>query len=69
MEEVRGGLDHRLLDEAPDLGPATLESLSAWIWRRLTDRCPGLARVTVHRFQRRSLQLCGPRRRAPLSMG
>lgn len=49
MEEVRDGLDHRFLDEVPDLGPATLENLSAWIWRRLADRCPGLVRVTVHR--------------------
>lgn len=49
MEEVHDGLDHRFLDEVPDLGPATLENLSAWIWRRLADRCPGLAKVTVHR--------------------
>jgi 6-pyruvoyltetrahydropterin/6-carboxytetrahydropterin synthase len=49
MEEVRDGLDHRFLDDVPDLGPATLENLSTWIWRRLADRCPGLARVTVFR--------------------
>jgi 6-pyruvoyltetrahydropterin/6-carboxytetrahydropterin synthase len=49
LGEARDGLDHRLLDEVPDLGPATLENLSAWIWRRLAGRCPGLATVTVHR--------------------
>lgn len=42
-------LDHRLLDEVPDLGPATLENLSAWIWRRLSTACTGLVRVTVYR--------------------
>jgi 6-pyruvoyltetrahydropterin/6-carboxytetrahydropterin synthase len=49
LGEARDGLDHRLLDEVPDLGPATLENLSAWIWRRLSARCQGLATVTVHR--------------------
>jgi 6-pyruvoyltetrahydropterin/6-carboxytetrahydropterin synthase len=49
LAEARDGLDHRLLDEVPDLGPATLENLSAWIWRRLAGRCPGLATVTVYR--------------------
>lgn len=49
LEDARDGLDHRLLDEINDLGPATLENLSAWIWRRVIDVCPGLARVTVYR--------------------
>jgi 6-pyruvoyltetrahydropterin/6-carboxytetrahydropterin synthase len=47
--DAREGLDHRLLDEIPDLGPATLENLSEWIWRRLSPVTPGLARVTVYR--------------------
>jgi 6-pyruvoyltetrahydropterin/6-carboxytetrahydropterin synthase len=49
LEETRNLLDHRFLDEIPDLGPATIENLSAWIWHRLEDSCPGLVRVTVHR--------------------
>jgi 6-pyruvoyltetrahydropterin/6-carboxytetrahydropterin synthase len=49
IERVRDGLDHRFLDEIPDLGPATLENLSAWIWRHLAGECPPLARVTVYR--------------------
>lgn len=49
LAHARDGLDHMFLDEVPDLGPPTLENLSAWIWQRLEDRCPGLARVTVHR--------------------
>ena len=49
LEAARDGLDHRLLDEVAGLGPATLENLSAWIWRTLQPGCPGLCRVTVRR--------------------
>lgn len=49
LAEARDGLDHRFLDEVADLGPATLENLSAWIWRRVEAVCPGLHRVTVYR--------------------
>jgi 6-pyruvoyltetrahydropterin/6-carboxytetrahydropterin synthase len=49
MEEARMALDHRFLDEINDLGPATLENLSRWIWTRLEPAIPGLARVSVHR--------------------
>lgn len=46
---VRAELDHRMLDDVPGLGPATLEHLSAWIWRLLAPALPGLASVTIHR--------------------
>lgn len=49
LQETREGLDHRLLDEINDLGPATMENLSAWIWRRLAPKLPNLWRVTVKR--------------------
>jgi 6-pyruvoyltetrahydropterin/6-carboxytetrahydropterin synthase len=49
MEEARDGLDHRFLDEINDLGPATMENLSSWIWRKLEPHCPNLWRVTVKR--------------------
>ena len=50
LETARLGLDHRLLDEVEDLGPATLENLSLWIWRTVAADCAAaLARVTVHR--------------------
>lgn len=49
MAETRASLDHHFLDEVPDLGPATMENLAAWIWRRLAPVCPGLARVSVLR--------------------
>jgi 6-pyruvoyltetrahydropterin/6-carboxytetrahydropterin synthase len=49
LQSARDGLDHRFLDEINDLGPATMENLSAWIWRKLEPHCPNLWRVTVRR--------------------
>jgi 6-pyruvoyltetrahydropterin/6-carboxytetrahydropterin synthase len=49
IEDARAGLDHHFLDEVPDLGPATIENLSAWIWRAVAPACPGLVRVAVWR--------------------
>src|SRR3546814_13761015 len=49
LEGARGELDHRFLDDGPDLGPATRENLSAWIWRKVSPICAGLVRVTVYR--------------------
>jgi 6-pyruvoyltetrahydropterin/6-carboxytetrahydropterin synthase len=49
LQEARDGLDHRFLDEISDLGPVTMENLSAWIWRRLAPKFPSLWRVTVKR--------------------
>lgn len=49
LEGARDGLDHRFLDEINDLGPSTMENLSAWIWRRLEPDCPLLWKVTVQR--------------------
>lgn len=49
MAGARDELDHRFLDEVPDLGPATMENLAVWVWRKLQPHCPGLARVVIHR--------------------
>lgn len=49
LEDARNDLDHRFLDEVADLGPATMENLSAWIWRKIAAECGGLSRVTVYR--------------------
>lgn len=49
LAEARDGLDHRFLDEISDLGPATLENLCTWIWRKVESVCPGLYKVTVYR--------------------
>lgn len=49
IEQLRPRLDHHLLDEVPDLGPATLENLCAYIWRALEPSLPGLVQVRVWR--------------------
>ena len=49
IEHLRPQLDHRLLDDVPGLGSATLENLCAFIWRALTPVLPGLAAVRVWR--------------------
>jgi 6-pyruvoyltetrahydropterin/6-carboxytetrahydropterin synthase len=46
---ARDQLDHRFLNDVPELGPATIESLAAWIWRAVAPCCLGLRRVTVYR--------------------
>ncbi|SJZ51654.1 6-pyruvoyltetrahydropterin/6-carboxytetrahydropterin synthase [Enhydrobacter aerosaccus] len=49
LAQARDGLDHHMLDDVPDLGPATMENLAAWIWRRLAPATKGLVKVTVYR--------------------
>jgi len=49
VEGARKTLDHRFLDEINDLGPATMENLASWIWRKVKPECPQLVRVTVFR--------------------
>ena len=49
IDHLRPELDHRLLDDVPGLGPATLENLCAYIWRALAPTLPGLAAVKVWR--------------------
>jgi 6-pyruvoyltetrahydropterin/6-carboxytetrahydropterin synthase len=62
LEGARCGLDHHFLDDVPDLGPATMENLSIWIWRKVSP-CGGLARVTVYRDSTgETCSYFGPRR-------
>ena len=49
LDDARSVLDHQFLDDVPDLGPATIENLAAWIWRTISPACPNLVRVTVYR--------------------
>lgn len=49
MADARDALDHRFLDEINDLGPATMENLSRWIWDRLQPVVHNLHKVSVHR--------------------
>jgi 6-pyruvoyltetrahydropterin/6-carboxytetrahydropterin synthase len=49
LAETQDALDHRYLDDIPDLGPPTMENLSAWIWRKISPLASGLVKVTVYR--------------------
>ena len=49
IERVRERLDHRLLDEVPQIGPATLENLCTFLFNELKDAIPSLVRVSVER--------------------
>ena len=61
LAETREGLDHHMLDDVAELGPATMENLAAWIWRRLRPATPGLVKVTVFRdSQGESVTYRGP---------
>ena len=63
LEDARDGLDHRLLDDIAELGPATMENLATWIWRKVEPRCTGLAKVTVYRDSSRdTVSYYGPAR-------
>ena len=52
IDALRPQLDHRMLDDVPGLGTATLENLCAYIWRALALTLPGLAAVRVWRVGR-----------------
>jgi 6-pyruvoyltetrahydropterin/6-carboxytetrahydropterin synthase len=41
-------LDHRYLNELPDLSNPTSENLARWLWDRLKPILPQLAAVIVH---------------------
>jgi len=49
LTELRGRLDHRLLNEVPGLAVPSLEHIAIWVWEALAGRFPGLHRVTVRR--------------------
>jgi 6-pyruvoyltetrahydropterin/6-carboxytetrahydropterin synthase len=49
ISDARDALDHRFLDDINDLGPATMENLSHWIWERLSPAVSNLFKVSVFR--------------------
>ncbi|MEX3990823.1 6-carboxytetrahydropterin synthase [Paraburkholderia sp. EG286A] len=49
IDRVRDQLDHHFLDDIPELGPATLESLCTFILRKVRDTFPEVTRVRVER--------------------
>jgi 6-pyruvoyltetrahydropterin/6-carboxytetrahydropterin synthase len=49
LEEIKGLLDHRLLNEVKGLGKPTLENICRFAADRLSAKCPGLVQVKVAR--------------------
>ncbi len=49
LERLKARLDHRLLDDMDELGPATLENLCSFMWRSLENECQGLHRIKICR--------------------
>lgn len=49
IERVRAELDHRLLDDVPELGKPTLENLCAFILRRVASTTWRVVQVDVGR--------------------
>jgi 6-pyruvoyltetrahydropterin/6-carboxytetrahydropterin synthase len=49
IEIVRSLLDHQFLDDISDLGPATLENLALFIYKRLNLKFSNLSSVMVQR--------------------
>lgn len=49
IARVRDMLDHRLLDEVADLGPATLENLCEFVRKHLQPTLPSLSSVMIER--------------------
>lgn len=47
--EAKEALDHRLLNEIEGLDLPTLERITLWLWNRLANRLPGLARIEISR--------------------
>src|SRR5262249_34450862 len=47
--DVKDKLDHRFLNEIEGLETPTLERLTAWIWREIEPRLPGLCELRVSR--------------------
>lgn len=49
LATLTNDLDHRLLNDIPEIGPPTLESLARYIFRRTRERFPEVVRVRVRR--------------------
>lgn len=49
LTEIRASLDHRLLNDLPQLGAPTLENLARYIFREAKHRLPEVSRVKLAR--------------------
>jgi len=52
MDPICDELDHRCLNDIPDLENPTAENLAAYLWRRLLPVCPGLCEIVVEETPR-----------------
>lgn len=41
-------LDHHYLNDIPGLEKPTVETIAAWLWKRLKPQLPNLTRITLH---------------------
>ena len=46
-EEVHHFLDHKYLNDIPELSNPTTEHIAEWIWKKLKPKLLGLTKVTV----------------------
>jgi 6-pyruvoyltetrahydropterin/6-carboxytetrahydropterin synthase len=49
LRDAQKELDHNCLNDVEGIGAPTLENVAQWLWRRLDNRLPGLAEITVAR--------------------
>lgn len=49
LGEIRDSLDHRLLNELPEIGNPTLENLARFIFREIKRRLPETCRIRISR--------------------
>jgi len=63
IQEALSGFDHGYLNEIPDLPTPSLENIAITLFRRLSDRLPGVVEVEIRRPS------CGESARARLGGG
>ncbi|WP_259054820.1 6-carboxytetrahydropterin synthase QueD [Methylohalomonas lacus] len=51
VQDLRGELDHRVLNDIAGLENPTTELLARWIWQRLQPTVPGLSRIVIQENQ------------------
>jgi 6-pyruvoyltetrahydropterin/6-carboxytetrahydropterin synthase len=49
ISTVRAALDHRFLDDVPEIGTPTIENLCLFVYEKLRPTVPGLVRVAIER--------------------
>ncbi len=69
IKEIKGehgsGLDHGNLDLNPEIGIASLENVTKYIWKLVKERFPGLEEVELKRGMAGSTEACIYRGESP----